>query len=196
MRRSITAQAEIDAAKKTAILDAALEMFSTEGFGGTRVESIAKKAGVSYGTVYHYYPTKEVLYHMVVQRAMDESFRMAQQLSESKETAYEQMNCYLHDSFNQSTTSEGAQGLQLLYDVLSAKNIPEITRAYAKEKQQQITHMLTELMLRLQQEGHLVDKDPEEMVSMIHALKIGHTFLHIAKMCKPLTIETILSLLY
>lgn len=196
MRRSVTAQAEIDMTKKAAILDAALEMFSTEGFGGTRVEAVAKKAGVSYGTVYHYYPTKEVLYHMVVQRAMDESVKMAQQLSESTASAYEQMNRYLHDSFNQSATSEGAQGLQLLYDVLSAKNIPEITRVYAKEKQQQITHMLTELMLRLQQEGHLTDKDPEEMVSMIHALKIGHTFLHIAKMSKPLTTETILSLLY
>lgn len=195
MKRSVTAQAEIDAVKKTAILDAALEMLATEGFGGMRMEAVAKKANVSYGTVYRYYPTKEVLYHMVVQRAMDESVKMAQQFSESDESAYEQINRYLHDSFNQSATSEGAQGLQLLHDVLSAKNIPEITRAYAKEKQQQITRMLTELVLRMQKEGHLTDKDPEEMVSMIHALKIGHTFLHITKMSKPLTAETILALL-
>lgn len=194
MRRTPANQAEIDTIKKTTILDAALEMFSSEGFGGTRVEAVAKKAKVSYGMVYHYYPTKEVLYHMVVQRALDISVIRAQRIPEYAETAYGQINGYIKEFFKQSATNEGAQSLRLLYDVLSSKNIPDITRIYAQERQQQITHALIDLMHRLQLEGYLSGKDPEEMASLLQAINIGHTFLRTSKMGKPLTVEVALSM--
>ncbi len=50
------------------ILNAALEEFSRHGFEGARMEDVARAAKVSKGTVYLYYPTKQVLFEALVMR--------------------------------------------------------------------------------------------------------------------------------
>jgi AcrR family transcriptional regulator len=47
--------------KNDLILRAALELFVTDGFHGTPTSKIAARAGVSNGTLFHYYPTKDEL---------------------------------------------------------------------------------------------------------------------------------------
>lgn len=44
------------------ILEAAFEEFSEKGFVGTRLEDVARRAGVTKGTIYVYFPTKEALF--------------------------------------------------------------------------------------------------------------------------------------
>ncbi|MCL2559911.1 MAG: TetR/AcrR family transcriptional regulator [Turicibacter sp.] len=46
---------------KAKILTAALTLFRTEGFHGTSTAKIAKEAGVSNGTLFHHFKTKEEL---------------------------------------------------------------------------------------------------------------------------------------
>jgi AcrR family transcriptional regulator len=48
----------ISAARKTQILEAAREFFSVKGFSRASTAEIARKAGVSQGTVFYYFPTK------------------------------------------------------------------------------------------------------------------------------------------
>ena len=43
------------------ILDAALDLFRTEGFDGATMRAIAAKAGVALGAAYYYYPSKEAI---------------------------------------------------------------------------------------------------------------------------------------
>jgi len=47
--------------KKQAILDSALQLFVEQGFHGTSTASIAKKAGVATGTLFHHFANKSVL---------------------------------------------------------------------------------------------------------------------------------------
>lgn len=47
--------------KRTAILDAALTVFSERGVDGVAVPEISARAGVAIGTIYRYFPSKEVL---------------------------------------------------------------------------------------------------------------------------------------
>ena len=48
------------------IAEAALAAFSEKGYAGTRVEEVAKRAGVSKGLLYLYFKTKEELFKAVV----------------------------------------------------------------------------------------------------------------------------------
>ncbi|RYE47166.1 MAG: TetR/AcrR family transcriptional regulator [Hyphomicrobiales bacterium] len=57
-------------ARPDEVLDAALELFIEKGFASTRVEDIAKRAGLSKGTVYLYFPSKEALLEGLVRRAI------------------------------------------------------------------------------------------------------------------------------
>jgi AcrR family transcriptional regulator len=52
--------------RRAAILSAALEEFATRGFAATRLEDIARRAGVAKGTIYLYFRHKESLFQELV----------------------------------------------------------------------------------------------------------------------------------
>lgn len=57
-------------ARPDEVLDAALGLFMEKGFAATRVEDIAKRAGLSKGAVYLYFPSKEAILEGLVRRAI------------------------------------------------------------------------------------------------------------------------------
>ena len=58
---NIHSMAAPESDKSDAILRAALDLFVERGFHGTSVPSVADKAGVATGTIYHYFASKEAL---------------------------------------------------------------------------------------------------------------------------------------
>lgn len=55
--------------RRRAILDAAVKVFARQGFHACRVSDIADEAGVAYGLVYHYFPSKdEILNTLFLER--------------------------------------------------------------------------------------------------------------------------------
>ncbi|MGO8999325.1 MAG: TetR/AcrR family transcriptional regulator [Polyangiaceae bacterium] len=54
--------------KGEAILTAALDLFVERGFYGTSVPSVAERAGVAAGTIYHYFASKEALVNALFKR--------------------------------------------------------------------------------------------------------------------------------
>jgi AcrR family transcriptional regulator len=54
--------------KAEAILSAALALFVEKGFHGTTVPSVADRAGVAAGTIYHYFESKEALVNALYKR--------------------------------------------------------------------------------------------------------------------------------
>ena len=59
MRQS---QEEKSERSQASILEAALRLFSTQGYRGTSIREIAAEAGLSTGNVYHHFPDKEALF--------------------------------------------------------------------------------------------------------------------------------------
>ena len=57
-------------ARPDEVLDAALDLFMEKGFSATRVEDIARRAGLSKGAVYLYFPSKEAILEALVKRAI------------------------------------------------------------------------------------------------------------------------------
>lgn len=57
-------------ARPDEVLDAALALFVEKGFAATRVEDVARRAGLSKGTIYLYFPSKEALLEGLVRRAI------------------------------------------------------------------------------------------------------------------------------
>ncbi len=52
------------------ILDAALKVFAEKGFAAARMEDIAKRAGVTKGTIYLYFENKEAVFKQLVREAV------------------------------------------------------------------------------------------------------------------------------
>jgi AcrR family transcriptional regulator len=55
-------------ASVSAVLDAALELFSTQGFRATPLRQIADHAGLSVGNIYHHFPNKHAVYQTLIDR--------------------------------------------------------------------------------------------------------------------------------
>ncbi|MDA0962587.1 MAG: TetR family transcriptional regulator, partial [Proteobacteria bacterium] len=61
----------IQAKNRAAILDAALEVFSTHGFRGTTIDQIAAEAGLSKPNLLYYFPSKEAIHTALLERLLD-----------------------------------------------------------------------------------------------------------------------------
>lgn len=55
------------AATRQALLQAALQVFSTQGYAATTLEQVARAAGVTRGAVYWHFSNKAALYHALLQ---------------------------------------------------------------------------------------------------------------------------------
>jgi len=57
-------------ARPQEILDAALAVFAEKGFAAARMDEVARRAGVTKGTIYRYFPSKEELFKSLVRVAI------------------------------------------------------------------------------------------------------------------------------
>jgi len=52
--------------KEKTIIEAALKIFSKKGYTNARMADIAEEAAMSYGSLYHYYKSKDALFDIIV----------------------------------------------------------------------------------------------------------------------------------
>lgn len=71
MSRSAVRDAQVRAERRREILEAAIPLFAADGFTGTGVSEIARAAGISHGTVFLYFPSKEALFRASVTEPLE-----------------------------------------------------------------------------------------------------------------------------
>src|SRR6187397_2462049 len=64
------ARAKRSAERRDAILAAALDEFAARGFAATRLDDVAKRAGVAKGTIYLHFADKETLFQELIRREL------------------------------------------------------------------------------------------------------------------------------
>ncbi len=65
------AATRIQTRNRAAILDAALEVFSAQGFRGATVDQIASAAGLSKPNLLYYFPSKEAIHNALLEQLLD-----------------------------------------------------------------------------------------------------------------------------
>src|SRR6188508_3027882 len=63
---TVGARAKRSAERRDAILAAALDEFAARGFAATRLDDVAKRAGVAKGTIYLHFADKETLFEELI----------------------------------------------------------------------------------------------------------------------------------
>src|SRR5215217_9302381 len=64
------ARAQKSAARREAILAAALDEFSMQGFAAARLDDVARRAGVAKGTIYLHFRDKEALFQELIRSVL------------------------------------------------------------------------------------------------------------------------------
>src|SRR5215217_4524180 len=68
-------------ARPAELLEAALDVFAEKGFAAARMDDVAARAGVSKGTVYLYFPSKEAVFEALVRTALVPNVERAEALA-------------------------------------------------------------------------------------------------------------------
>ena len=114
------------------LLDAALTLFVEKGFAATRSEEVAHAAGVSKGTLYLYYPSKEELFKAVVRQNLSNLIAEGIELAESYQGSTSDLLVELMNIWWQRFGNTPAAGIHKV--VLSeVRNFPEIAEFYVRQ---------------------------------------------------------------
>jgi TetR/AcrR family transcriptional regulator len=130
------------------LLDAALDLFVEKGFAATRSEEVAARAGVSKGTLFLYFPSKEELFKAVVRENMSGRFAEWNEEFENFEGSTADMVRYCMNVWWERIGATRASGITKLI-ISEARNFPELAAFY----QQEVIRPGTELIRRMLQRG-------------------------------------------
>ena len=102
-------------ARPAEIVAAALKEFAEKGFAAARLEDVAASAGISKGTIYLYYPTKEALFEAVVREMITPILDRAENAQTDRgKTCEELLRVVIDTLYRQLIATERRQILRLL----------------------------------------------------------------------------------
>ena len=114
------------------LLDAALDLFVEKGFAATRVEEVAQRAGVSKGTLFLYFPTKEELFKAVVrEHLVKHQTQGAEEILQHEGSAGDLLE-YLMLEWWRRYGATKASGISKLI-MSEANNFPDLARFFQEE---------------------------------------------------------------
>lgn len=117
------------------LLNAAIALFTEKGFAATRVEDIAKRAGVSKGTLFLYFSSKEDLFKAVVRENMLGRFSEWSALIDSFKGSASDLLHTCAQQWWEHMGNTDASGVDLVL-MSEGKNFPELVKFYQDEVMQ------------------------------------------------------------
>jgi TetR/AcrR family transcriptional regulator len=119
-------------ARPQELLDAALGLFVEKGLAGTRAEDVAARAGVSKGTLYLYYPSKDALFKAVVRHHLTDVIVVGEDLAARHTGSAADLLRDLALTWWRRVGDSQAAGL-LVVMLAEAKHFPELAQFYVDE---------------------------------------------------------------
>ena len=119
-------------ARPQELLDAALALFVEKGFAGSRAEEVAQRAGVSKGTLYLYYPSKEELFKAVVRQNLSSLIAEGEEIASSYEGSSSELLSKLLHTWWERVGNTPAAGIHKIV-LAEVRNFPELAQFYTDE---------------------------------------------------------------
>jgi AcrR family transcriptional regulator len=141
------------------ICAAALEIFAEKGFAAARLDEIARRAGVSKGTLYLYFKDKEALFRAVVQSAIAPNIEAVTSAISAVDAPFAEVVRMLLAAFaeREARLPIGAVAKMVVGE---SRNFPELARVWHDEVASRAIGAIAALIERAQQRGEVKAGDP------------------------------------
>jgi AcrR family transcriptional regulator len=161
-------------ARPDEVLDAALELFLQNGYAATTVQMIARRAGLSKGAVYVYFPSKQALLEGLVQRAVvpiaDQALAGVAGYRGDPRPVLRHMLETVADKIRDARTLAVPSLV-----IREAATAPEIAQMYREQVLDKVLPTLTALLAQGVEAGFIRPVDPELTIRTI----IGPLLMHL-----------------
>jgi AcrR family transcriptional regulator len=167
-------------ARPSELTAAALELFVEKGFAATRLEDVAARAGVSKGTLYLYFDSKEELFKAVIRGGIVPAIMEAEALIDKYEGSAADLVRAIVGGWYKMIGSTPFGGIPKLM-IAEARNFPEIAQFYHDEVVARGLKMMSRALKRGIDSGEFRPVDVEHTVQvmiapLIHFALWRHSF--------------------
>lgn len=164
-------------ARPQELLAAALDLFVEKGFAATRSEEVAARAGVSKGTLYLYYPSKEELLKAVIRDSIAAEIAEGEDIVRGFEGPTAELLPYLMKEWWRRIGETKASGICKLI-VSEVRNFPDIAEFYRLEVIEPAERMIGGVLERGIARGEF---RPLPVHEVVHALMAPILFMMLHK---------------
>ncbi|MES2898529.1 MAG: TetR/AcrR family transcriptional regulator [Pseudomonadota bacterium] len=155
-------------ARPQELLAAALDLFVERGFASTRLEDVAKRAGVSKGTLYLYFINKEELFKAVVRENIVPALGEAEDIISTFEGhSAELLRCIVMGWWERLGATKASGIMKLVMS--EAGNFPDLARFYQEEVISRCTTMMMSMFERGMARGEFRPIDARLMTHVLIA---------------------------
>ena len=133
--------------KPEQLTEAALALFLERGFAGTRMEDVARRAGVSKGAIYLYFATKEDLFRAVIRAGILPRIEQAEAaLADFSGSARELLSSLLHGLLLEFWGSPSSGIPKLI--IAEAPQFPGLARDYFRDVSLRARQLMQDILQR------------------------------------------------
>lgn len=134
-------------ARPQELLAAAIDLFVERGFASTRLEDVARRAGVSKGTLYLYFENKEELFKAVVRNSIVPALGEAElSIAEFDGHSADLLKSVVHAWWARLGATKASGIIKLV--MAEAGNFPELAQFYQDEVITRGTRMISNMLER------------------------------------------------
>lgn len=157
------------------IIDAALAVFGERGLSCARLEDIAKRAGLSKGTIYLYFPNKEELFREVVRQTIVAQIERAEGkvATMPKHSATETLAQFVRGYWIFLRSPNFAALFRLVHAELG--NFPDLAQFYAREVVERTLRLITGILEWGMDTGEFRRMEPVVAARMLGPLLVMHS---------------------
>lgn len=147
------------------IIDAAIALFAEHGYGATRLEDVARRAGMAKGTLFVYFPTKQALFRAVAQSILTTNLDGIAHVAADPERPLSDLIPVLLAQVAANGEGRLAPIMRLL--ITEARSFPDLARVWHDEVVSKVLALVTAAIERAQARGEIRAGDPR-----LHAFSI------------------------
>ena len=154
--------------RRQAILDAAIDVFSSDGFAAARLDDVAAKAGVAKGTIYLFFKDKEDLFEQILLSALSPVLGKAQVLAGDSSLSLDALLGHLL-AFLRKEILETRRKDILRLIITEGHRFPRIAEMYHREVVSKGMAIMRGIARKAHARGELASDDLERFPQLVFA---------------------------
>src|SRR5574340_879618 len=154
------------------IIEAALQEFGDRGLAAARLEDIARRAGVSKGTIYLYFPNKEALFREMIRQVVGETLASAQaRITASESSATARLRAYAAAFWTYTHNPAFEKIYRIAHGEL--RNFPVLFYFFIQEVPVRYLVIIVDIVRHGIATGEFRDTDPDAAARLFHAMVLN-----------------------
>jgi len=146
-------------ARPAEIIAAALDVFVEKGFAATKLDDVARRAGIAKGTLYLYFETKEDLFRAVARAAVAPKLEAIERAADGIDGPFAAVAPLL---LTRAAAIMGGSRVPAVARMVigESRNFPDLARIWHEDVVARTLAVLTRIIARAQASGEVVPGDP------------------------------------